>query len=219
MQNIVEAIREGEIVRVPESQAREEELFILRRISEAVRDESPAPQQAAIAPRLIDPTAKYKTGMRRDIPRIETWRKAPYKRNNVLAELKENFHWEIIRKRRGLGMTRKQFADKLGETEEKLKIVENGGLPEDNFSMIIKIERALNLDLRKDKARSEVTLAELQNLGEEKMRGEIDKAHGVVHGTGTEKSRVREAIERVKSGKEKDAGVGSIFGDDIQLIE
>lgn len=215
MEKLVEAIKEGEIVRVFESQARQEELFILRRvpeISEAAVTETKTP-----ASRTLDLTSKYKDGLRRDVPRVETWRKAPYKRNNVVNELKENFHWDILKKRRVIGLSRKQLANRVGESEDKLKIVESGNLPEDNFSLVIKIEQALQINLRKDKPlNSGVTLAELQKMDEPKARFEMDKASGL----DKEKTRSMKAVERVKAGKdEREEKEESVFGEDIELIE
>jgi len=173
----VEAIREGEIVRVSEEQARVEELFILRNIPEIVKKE------ISETPKTLDLTKV------RGKERFEAMRRATYKKNNVLKELKDNFHWDILKKRRTLGLSRKQFADRLGETEERLKIVENGNLPEDNFALIIKIERTLSITLRKESQLSNVNLAELQKAEEEKKK------------------------------VQKEAREANILGDDIEVID
>ena len=191
MERLVEAIKEGEIVRVSESQAREEELFILRSfpVSEEVKE------QKIEKPRTIDFTEKYRKAGIRDVPRVETWRKKSYQRNNVLNSLRDNFHWDISKTRRARGFTRKQFAEAIGETEERVRIVENGGLPDDNFSMINKIESKLGINLRKEKiVESGVSLAELQKMDEKRIKAEIDKAHGL----------------------EKN---DSMFGDDVEVID
>ncbi|NCO11723.1 hypothetical protein CO038_02235 [Candidatus Pacearchaeota archaeon CG_4_9_14_0_2_um_filter_39_13] len=193
---IVEAIKEGEIVRVSEEQARAEELFVLRNVPEVVNKDvetSLRPQKTLDLTRFSEP--------KRD--RFDVWRKAAYKKNNVAKELKDNFHWEILKKRRGLGMSRKQFADKLGETEERLKVIENGGLPEDNFALVIKIEKALNIVLRKENSIGNVNLAELQKAEEGRK----------------EKSRVQEAIERVRRDGKQEEDKADIFGDEIEVID
>ncbi|OIO81641.1 hypothetical protein AUJ84_00660 [Candidatus Pacearchaeota archaeon CG1_02_32_132] len=175
MERLVEAIKEGEIVRVPESQAREEELFILRTfpISEEVKEEK------VEKGRTIDFTDKYKKPGMRDVPRVETWRKKSYQRNNVLISLKDNFHWDISKTRISKGLSRKQLAEAIGETEDKLRIIENGGLPDDNFSLINKIENKLGINLRKDKVvESVVTLAELQKMDERRVKIELERAQG-----------------------------------------
>ncbi|NCN99451.1 hypothetical protein COU62_00215 [Candidatus Pacearchaeota archaeon CG10_big_fil_rev_8_21_14_0_10_35_219] len=176
-ERIVEVIKEGEIIRVPESQARDEELFILRNFPDAAVEKN---MEESRESKTLDLTYKPK----RKVPRVETWRKDVYKRNDVLASLVDNFHWEIVKKRRGLGLSRKQFADQLGKDEDVLKVVENGGLPEDNFALIARIESILGITLRKEKVTREVTLADLQKMDEENVRKEIDKAHGVDEGEG-----------------------------------
>lgn len=204
MERLVEAIKEGEIVRVSEAQARREELFVLRSVPEIVKEETPAHSNT------LDLTRHEN---QKSAGKYDLWKKAAYKRNNVLNELNQNFHWDILKKRRGLGLSRKQLADRIGESEERLKIVENGGLPDDNFAMIIKIEKALNVSLRKDKPSTGPALAELQKMDQDKIKEEIDKAHGL------DRSRVREAIERVKERKEESGKEESIFGDDIEIID
>ena len=163
MESIVEVIKEGEIIRMSESQAMDEDLFVLRKIIEQEREpldlsniESSKPAPAS---------------------RLEEWRARHLnlKKNNVLADLKDNFHWEISRVRRMKNISRKQLAEKVEESEESLRMIEFGELPSDDFVLISKIERVLEIDLRKEKAISDVTLTDLQKMSEEKVRDEINK--------------------------------------------
>ncbi len=177
---LVEAIKEGEIVRITERQARDEDLFILRSISEPKNDEGQEELEGHV--KKIDLIEKYRREFKKEVPRVETWRKAYYEKNNVLNLLKDNFQWGIVKARRARGMSRKQFADKIDEKEDTLKIVENGGLLDDNLILVNKIERELGIDLRKERpTESGVTLADLQKMDEKKAREEIGKAQGL-HG-------------------------------------
>jgi len=168
--SIVEVIREGEIVRVSESQAIEEDLFILRKIIEPEREHVP------------DFTSKQAKERRvvKSYSNLESWRagKVSYKRNRVIEDLVDNFHWEIVRVRRHKGLTRKQLAEAVGVSEEDFKVIEFGGeLPKDDFVLINKVENYLGINLRKEKKKDEVTLLELQKMDEKKIQEQIEKAH------------------------------------------
>ena len=100
--NTVEVIKEGEIIRMSESQARDEDLFVLRRVIEQ------EPERVEV---------DYKASFRANIPeakpisKLEQWRagRFAYKRNNVINDLIPNFHWEIARGRRKKDITGSLF--------------------------------------------------------------------------------------------------------------
>jgi ribosome-binding protein aMBF1 (putative translation factor) len=162
MESVVEVIKEGEIIRMSESQAMDEDLFVLRKVIEQERE-------------ILD-LSNIESSNPAPASRLEEWRAGQInlKKNNVLADLKDNFHWEISRVRRMKNISRKQLADKVEESEESLRMIEFGELPSDDFVLISKIERILGVNLRKEKQISEVTLADLQKMSEEKVREEID---------------------------------------------
>ena len=162
MESVVEVIKEGEIIRMSESQAMDEDLFVLRKVIEQERE-------------ILD-LSNIESSKPAPTSRLEEWRAGQInlKKNNVLADLKDNFHWEISRVRRMKNISRKQLADKVEESEESLRMIEFGELPSDDFVLISKIERILGVNLRKEKQISEVTLADLQKMSEEKVREEID---------------------------------------------
>jgi len=168
-EDYVEAIKDGEIVKVSESIAREEDLFVLRRIIKL--DTQISPEKLA---------RRMEAGNVKSYSKLEEWKSARgnLKKNNVIKDLVSNFHWEVSRARKLKRMNRKQLAGKLGVSEEEIKIVELGELPRDDFVLISKIEGALGINLRKDKISSGVSLAELQKLNENKIKEEIDKSHG-----------------------------------------
>ena len=130
MEKMVRAIKEGEIVRIPRHVAVAEELFIL---GEVAVEEKPKP------PKMPE------TG-RRNLPvyRLE------YKKNYVVKELIENFHWEIIKQRRARNITRKKAADAMGVPENELGMLERGELPRDDFVLVSKVENYFAVNLRKN---------------------------------------------------------------------
>lgn len=157
MVNFVEAIEEGRIVKVTEDYARREGLLIVRKQSDSSDSNvssslSGYGQKSAIGGSGSGVSGIVDRGRmsRRDF-KMETMRKPlHYYKNDVIMDLVENFHW-IIRNTRTLkNITRKQLAAKIGETEETIKMVENGILPNDNYILINKIQSALGINLRKE---------------------------------------------------------------------
>ena len=133
-ENLVEAIEDGKIVKVTEDYARKEGLLVIKR---------PELKPKFEKSNKMDP----RSGMLR----FELYRRPLRKvQNNVLASLLENFHWVITQKRKQRGLTRKQFAQVLGETEETIKFLENGILPADDYILINKVQSYLGVNLRKD---------------------------------------------------------------------
>ena len=130
--DIVEAIEEGKIVRVTESYARIEGLTIIRKPI----TKKPQKKNSEEDPRLT----------------FEDFRKPlNWQKNQVVSELAENFQWEIAKKRKERGLTRRQFAKAIDETESNIKLLENGILPRNDFIIINKIQAFFNVNLRKDR--------------------------------------------------------------------
>lgn len=154
MVNFVEAIEEGRIVKVSEDYAKREGLLIVRKQddnstyggnqvkSTSFVNKEKSPQRSA---RLVPSFTMEK--MRKPLE---------YYRNDVASDLVSNFHWEIKNARRLKNITRRQLASKVGESEETIKMVENGMLPRDNYILINKIQSALGLQLRKEAKKYEV---------------------------------------------------------------
>ena len=131
---LVEAIEEGRIVKVTEEYAQREGLLVLRKHRLQIQEK------------------QQKKKEEENLPELQDLRKAQYyKGNQVLSELIDNFQWHIIKKRRALGLTRKRLAEKLGETEHTIKLMENGVLPREDFVIVNKLQNFFNINLRKDK--------------------------------------------------------------------
>ncbi len=64
-------------------------------------------------------------------------------------DLIDNFHWTIQRIRRARKITREQFAKGIDEPESKVRMIEQGFLPENDYKIINKIEGYFRVNLRK----------------------------------------------------------------------
>jgi len=85
--------------------------------------------------------------------RIETPSPSFIPPNKESIALVDNFHWHIQQARRFKKISHKQLADALAETEETIKLAEEGKLPYDNEKarkLISKFEQYLGIKLRKD---------------------------------------------------------------------
>src|SRR3989344_3162070 len=137
-ERIVEAIEDGRIVRVSEDYARREGLTILRRPSYAQDKSTSETERKKITqefrPHILD-TLKRPTG---------------WKEKQVLSELVDNFHWLIKIERKKRNLSRSQFAKTIEESEDAIKILEFGKLPSNDFIILNKVQKALNINLRKD---------------------------------------------------------------------
>ena len=69
-------------------------------------------------------------------------------------DLVENFHWKLMRVRRGKKMTISQLAKEISESEVAIKMAEQGVLPEDDYRLISKLESFLGVKIVKDLERS-----------------------------------------------------------------
>lgn len=169
----VEAIEAGRIVKVSEDYARREGLLIVRKKNGATVPESFSPSPTFI---------KHKDNpLRKDLSPFEKLRKPlGYYKNDVITDLIDNFHWEIVRGRKIKNMARKQLAQAINESEDTVKMIENGMLPKDNYVLVNKIQSALGINLRKDG--KTFTAPKIESKPEEKpfiSKEEEQKASGL----------------------------------------
>ncbi|MAG37857.1 hypothetical protein CMI45_00520 [Candidatus Pacearchaeota archaeon] len=182
---IVEAIEDGKIVKVQESYALREGLLIIRKNKELFGTDEKERER--------EPDEKLDfDDFRRPLKKDE---------RQVPKDLVDNFHWEIVRKRRYLNLSRRQFADSIGENEETVKALENGILPKDDFILINKVQETLGINLRKDR----------QDFGQDMRKLVEDRGE-----TGFEEGEIEE-FEEFED--EKGERRGKISGDEITLLE
>lgn len=170
----VDVIKEGEIVTMTLSQARKEDLFVLRK-------------KIAVEPAPLPPRPGSLVNSRQKVSElvrpVSKWHsyQSEYKKNNVGKELVDNFHWEVTKARKARNLSRKQLGEAIGESESTIKMIENGELPSDDFVLTSKIQNYLGINLRRDGKTFEmpreplkrtyskdVTLSDLQKMKEQK---------------------------------------------------
>lgn len=162
----VEAIKDGEIIRVPERVAILEDLFILRKIGSSQQSNVVSAPAQNSAPRNREPVIKNSSIM-------SDWRHGKFgaKKNNAAQDLISNFNWEISKNRKSKNMTRLKLAQMINATEEQVKMLELGELPTDDFVLISRIEQVFGINLRKNPGSiAQVSLADLQKRNEEKKK-------------------------------------------------
>ena len=178
---MVEAIDEGRIVRVSEDYAKREGLPIIRKISSSVRREEFLE---------LGREGKKNPGSERKHLMDDFRKPLDWKKQKIVKDLVNNFHWEIKRKRKELGMTRADLAKKIGDSEETLKLLENGILPKNDFVLVNKVQDALGVQLMR---------------GEEVFKQEMRKL-------------VEDNLIKIEK-EEKEEEDESIYGKGIELIE
>lgn len=74
-------------------------------------------------------------------PELELPEKKPF-------NLIDNFQWHVTRARRNKGLSQKQLAWMLGESETAIKMIEKSELPEDSEKLIRKLEQFFQIKIR-----------------------------------------------------------------------
>ncbi len=77
--------------------------------------------------------------------------------------LVEHFHWDIMKSRRRKGLSHRQLAEAIGESEIAIDMLEKGKLPENAEGLIKKLEQFFQINLRK------ITEAEAMALRKQRM--------------------------------------------------
>lgn len=179
--NYVEAIKDGEIIRVPEKVAIMEDLFILRKIVNST-SQSQQNQQNMSNNMPVSSSIKQRESVSKGSI-ISEWKHGKFgvKKNNALQDLIPNFNWEISKNRKKSNMTRAKLAGMIKSTEENVKMIELGELPTDDFVLISRIEQIFGINLRKNPASiAQVNVAELQKRNEQIKKETATKSVGQI---------------------------------------
>jgi ribosome-binding protein aMBF1 (putative translation factor) len=153
--DLVEAIEEGRIVKVPEDYARREGLLILKKAPIAT-------QRNQLPPSYLEKKERERPS--RTLPLTEYIKAKPdWREKQVISELVDNFHWQIRYNRRVRGLTRKQLARMINVPEEQIQILESGRLPSNDFILLNKIQKFFNINLRKDGKEFDLSASELMH--------------------------------------------------------
>lgn len=219
MDRLVDVIKEGQIVTIPESQARHEELFILRVHEKKDLSESlPSIESRRRSGRSNVPLPPSRSSGK--------WHsyQSEYSKNNVIRELKDNFHWEIGKARKERSLTRLQLANAINVPENAIKMVENGELPSDDFVLVNKLQNYLGIQLRKDGKTFEAPLSKLASPA-----STVNPPKGpayVPKPDFTRKDLSLADLQRMKAQREKSrqspgeqSSKDALAGDDIELFD
>ena len=146
--DIVDAIEEGKIVKVSLSYAKKEGLAILRK---------------PLIKTFQEPKKNRQFEQEERLSMDDLRRPLRPKKSQVIASLIENFQWEIAKKRRAIGLSRKQLALAINETESTIKLIENGIFPKDDFVIINKIQEIHPINNQQN-ASNDINNTKISNL-------------------------------------------------------
>ncbi len=189
---LVDVIKEGEIITVPEWQAQEEDLFVLRK-HEVIVPSPPAYQKKMEAPKTASKWQSYQP---------------EYKKNNVVKELVDNFHWEIAKVRKYKNLSRRQLAEAVGVPETVIKMLEIGELPSDDFILVNKVQSTLGINLRRDGKNYTSISKEITSPNPSALPSDVSLSY---------LQRRKEEQQKTKT-EPKDSG-SDLTGRDIEIID
>jgi len=175
---LVDAVYDNEIVKICEECAVLEEIPIIRKPSsfqlEASEKSYTVRQRLAkmAGVRLkeeVNQDMKVKAGVcdvrrgitldnlrkPKDYSRIIQERAELAKKSNKPLDLIDNWNWHIQMTRRDNKLSLGQIAERIGEQEMVLKMIEQGTLPDDGNRIITKLEQYFKINLRKSEAERE----------------------------------------------------------------
>lgn len=212
---LVDVIKEGQIITIPESQARHEELFVLR-VHEK-RDlvaSLPSIESRRRSGRTSAPLAPVKSP-----PKWHSYQ-STYKKNNVVKELIDNFHWEVGKARKARAMTRLQLANAVGFPEAVIKMVENGELPSDDFILVNKLQSFLGINLRRDGKTFETPVTRPSSAASSKGPAYVSKPDFTRSDLSlSDLQKIKEKRDRSSSSSGEQSSKSDISGNDIELFD
>lgn len=144
--------KEKGIIKLCENCSKREEFPIIKKPTiEQLKEAEKKPKYFE----LINPEKRqeYKKELVRAIPIgiTEKSYNAPLpQQKNPKTNLVDNFHWIIMIARRKRKLTQQQLAKEIGESEIVIKMAERGILPEENSTLINKLESFLGIKIRKE---------------------------------------------------------------------
>ncbi len=190
---MVDAIEEGKIVHVSEEYARREGLLILRNFSgseEQIQSRTSAKS-----------TPRRSWKQTQDLSQFEPFRRPiRISDNDILASLKDNFHWIVRGERQKKHLTRKQTAQSLQVSEHDLKILENGVLPTADYVLVSKIEQFFGISLRKNNEQYKAPLISSVSSEQNSRKKDVSFIHS--------ENENKNSSEEV-----------SLFGEEIEILD
>jgi ribosome-binding protein aMBF1 (putative translation factor) len=184
-----DAIYENDLVKVCERCAVTENIPVLRRpstsqLKAAERSEGVYQRLKRISGR--DEKERSHKSILDEIKKLDEHPELEKPDKNKPFNLIDNFHWHVTRARRNRGLSQKQLAWALGESETAVKIMERGELPEEPEKLIRKMEQFFQIHLierspeeiererikREEKNKPEVEIEPIQAISQEEIEEE-----------------------------------------------
>ncbi len=136
------------VVKMCENCATLEKLPIIRKPTDNQITEAQRPRQTSIRDRLTGMSRGMLAGRETSLRELVD-RNIKSKQIQSHPDLIDNFHWTIQRIRRNRKITREEFAKGIGESEATVRMIEQGILPDNNYTILNKVEGYLRVSLRK----------------------------------------------------------------------
>jgi len=114
-------------------------------------------------------------------------------------DLIDNFHWVLMRSRRSKKLTRKQLAEKIGESEEAIKRAEEGMVLNNADIMLRKLENYFGIRIKKNESPYALETSE-ENPYRKEVRASFEKEVNFNHAT-TESLTISD-LKEIKRKKE-----------------
>lgn len=108
-------------------------------------------KQKSVRDRLIGMNKRFNYGKE---PNLRDLIDQKFKEKSIQTypDLIDNFHWTLQKIRRDKKISRLQLAKAIDESEERIKLIESGFLPDNNYQVLAKIENYFGVSFRKNKA-------------------------------------------------------------------
>jgi len=132
-------------------------------------------------------------------------------------DLTDNFHWIIMRVRRVKGLTQKQLAEMIGESEAAIKMAEQGVVPA-GYELIDKIQRFLRVKLIKERTSSRLGQSKERDLYSDKVLNK-NKNHSNMVGIRERNQQIPSQSQKQKTLSFARKNLDSLTIDDLQRMK
>jgi ribosome-binding protein aMBF1 (putative translation factor) len=163
---LFDAINNQEIIKICGNCELKEDLPLIRRPTTSQLKDSEKPY--TVRERLLRIAGLVKEERKEESPTTREFvirEKDKIEAKNL--ETVDNFHWHIQMARRRKGLQQRQLAEKIGESEAAIVMIERASLPEDPFNLIIKLEQFLGIRLRKIPSEQQFSFRRENTISEE----------------------------------------------------
>jgi len=168
---LLDAVYENDMVKICEKCSITESLPIIRKPTTSQLKDS---EKAYSVYQRLERLGGDKTEEKKRESVLDQMRKLDENPQLELPEKKsfnlvDNFNWEVARARRNKGLSQRQLAWALGESESAIKMLEKGDLPEGSEKLIRKLEQFFQVKIR-ERSEQEKEEEERKDLEKEEFK-------------------------------------------------